>query len=148
MKTIFSIQKPLTFLSLLLTLIFLNACKNGSEEEPEPASEPEITITSPANGATYYVDWGGAWPAEERMPIQASITSSVNLAQVRILINNSDGNEVFEKSFEMIAPNQNELQINELYYSPNVDEFQLTIETADINGVKTTSAPVTFYFSE
>lgn len=130
---------------LMLTLMLFNTgCKD--DDSNNPSSPPEIEIDSPTANSVYIIDWGGAWPEEERMLIKATARSEAGLALVRIRVLDSQGRLEFQDDFFPQGAERHEFVLEEQFYTDDEGEYELIITMLDLEEQRVDSEPVPFRF--
>ena len=145
MKAYNTSKRTIHCMVMLVTLMLFNTgCNN--DDTKTPSSPPEVEIISPSANSIFKIDWGGAWPEEERMLIKATGRSEAGLVLVRIRVLDSQGSLVFQRDFFPQAPDWHEYEFQEQFYTETEGEYELIILLVDTEEQQFESEPIPFRF--
>ncbi|XMO88384.1 Ig-like domain repeat protein [Algibacter sp. AS12] len=136
-------NNSIKLITFLLLMVLFASCSNNSEEEMDTTA-PTVLIQSPDVNQSYVGYWGGAWPETDRVNLKALGTDETEIASIKLIVINSSGALVFEKTVNSATSNQTELIISESFTPPEVDTYSVVFVVNDVNGNIETSESRTF----
>ncbi len=138
-------NKKLNFILIAIGLTFMNCTENNQPQINDMS--PEILIISPIPNQEYVAEWGGAWPKGEPVTLEANGTDDIEINTIIIVVTNSNGDVVFEKTTDNTSNNKTAFTVSEKYIAQDPDTYTVVYTAIDSNGNKATSISRSFIYN-
>ncbi len=137
-------NKKFNFILIAIGLIFMNCSENNQSQINDMS--PEVLIISPTPNQKYVAEWGGAWPKGEPVTLEANGTDDLEINTIIIVVRNSNGDIVFEKTTDNTSSNKTAFTVSEKYIAQEVDTYTVVFTAIDSNGNKASSISRSFIY--
>ncbi len=130
-------NKKLNFILIAIGLIFMNCTENNQPQIND--MPPEILIISPMQNQ-YITDW------EKPVTLEANGTDDLEIKAMIIVVTNSNGDIIFEKTTDNTSSNKIAFTVSEKYIAQESGTYTVVYTAIDSNGNKTTSISRSFIY--